>query len=623
MNPGKVFLAAALCCIVCFSGSARADFSASLTFSANNFSIDTILAADSNYYTIVNCDLSSQVDNGSVGEPQPPIISYVYSLLQGTQVNSISIASVTWQQLGTATDTVYPVQTPAITEVGAETPAFVPPGATYSQARYPTDSTIVKCTSPLQYGFGMGMATLWVWPVQYRISQGTLWLATNISFTIRTTTASRSPHLAVKRSTFMQNYITNYLKGVVENSSSVDGNLPLPVTNNYNYPTSPNNVPIEFVIVTDTAFADEMQGLRIWHDAHGMKSKVYTMQEDVIPNFTGYDDAERLRKFLMARYDSSAIFVVLAGNRHFIPIRYVSPVDANYPPGIASLIPCDLYYADVDGGNWDNDNDHIWGEPTQDSASTDIHADLWVGRVAIGRAGDATIWIDKLDRYLDNPGNGSFDYLSRAMISSADQMQWLNEAPPVAGSFSYFFDVDHTTFVELPAFNSPHPTWPLGQDVTDYLTENTPGCYISMAHGSPDYFAVSTYLVNYAVHSCVTASEQFLNLYPDDLNGYTGYVDNQGREYVHFSIACKVGAIDCEEDVIFNRDTCYAEKDLLLDGGCVAGTFNTRDGYWNFNSSKVERKKVGYICDEPLFEARMAQALYATKQFIIDSILNS
>lgn len=567
-----------------------------------------MLERDSNYYAVVTCDLSNQTVAGDTGEPQLPALSYVYSLPQGYEVSAVSINSRTYTLLSNLQDLVAPVQTPWKTLIGEPQPPFVPPNQTYSQPVYPGDSEVITCQEPLQFSFGMGAAIIRIRPVEYRIPQSELWLITDISFTIHLTAATRTPVLAYRRSAYAQKVVVNYLKGLVQNPSSVDGNLPTPVINTYNYPVNPFDIPPDYVIVTSEAFANELGALKTWQTAHGNRAEIYTLETDIYPNSPGVDDAAKLRNFIIDKYREGALYVLLAGNRFVVPLRHVSLYDrSGPPPHIRHLVPCDLYYADVDG-DWDYDGDGVWGEPGHDSA--DIFADIFVGRVAISRADDAIIWLDKLDRYCDNPGNGDPAYLSNVIISSADQMADTDQPQRIGEEFSDFFFVDTQRFREQPSGGDPNPTSPYGIEIQNYMSSPTAGYWISLHHASPDYFnmmSVGYNLVGISSYSSLILPGGEAHW------GRSRYVQNQGREYIHSSIGCGLGAIDCDDDSIYRRDTAYAQSDLVIDGGCVAGTFNTRDGYC-YSSWRIEKRRIHDLCSE-YYGHRLGLCHYAAKTY--------
>lgn len=610
MNPLRAVFAVMSCIGIFFVRSAMGDIAATLHFYPSDFDTATVLAPDSVYYTTVTCALSNQVSVDSESYPALPLLTYSYSLPQGMEVSSVTITSRSQQLLFDLSRLVYPAQTPMLTRIGEPIPPFVPPGSSYSYTLYPADSNIASIGNSLAYSFGMGIGTIQIRPVQYRIPQNELWISTDISINIHLTTASRTPFIALRRSTFAHESIKKYLKSIVQNKSDVDQNLPTPIIDTYNYPVNPQNIPPDYIIITSTAFAQELVALKNWKKVHGIPAEIFTLETDIYPNYSGRDNPEKIRNFIIDKARDGAAYILLAGNRDVVPIRYAFHGNAYSPPPVADQQICDLYYADLNG-DWEIDGDGVWGEPTHDSP--DLAADIYVGRVAIGHDGEAATWLDKLSNYCEDPGGvGSDAYLANVIISSADQMRDLGEAPVVGMAFDDWFHIDSLTLAEMPNGGDLNPTSPIGPDVISRLSSPSYGYYISLNHGSPDYYAVRTRGYNTAPRASVTTSYE-RNPLPFDW-GWIGNVINECREYVHSSAACDLGGLDCAD--LYRPEpyfvpTCYAERDLIMEGGSVAGTFNTRWG-WCATSYEIEIARTALLCGE-LCDHILAKAHYGAK----------
>jgi hypothetical protein len=585
-----------------------ADITGSLNFGASNFDTSTVLGRDSVFYTQVSCDLSNKTVADSISAPNLPTLTYIYSLPQGYEVSGITINYQTTQLLSNITHLVYPAQTPMITRIGEPEPPFVAPGSAYSQSSYPYDSLIVTCSDPLSFSFGMGMAAIQVRPIQYSISQNKLWLYTSLTFTIHTVATIRTPLVAERRSTFAQKYVSDYLKGIVKNSSSVDANLPLPVISNYNHPINPPNIPPDLIVITSTTQINNVaiSAFVSWKNSKGLATKSFTLENDIYPNYSGVDNAEKLRNFIIheATVDG-VLFVLLVGNMDYVPVRFVSG------DIYADKYITDLYYAGLDG-NWNADADGIWGE-INDGA--DYAADVYVGRVAANvDPNDIINWYDKEYYYVDNPGDGAGDnYLANVMIGSSDQMAFGTQPQYIADAFSDFFTIDTETYRERD-----NPPFPYGQDIIDYLSNPSCGYYINLNHGSPHDYAVWTTGINDldAPRSVVTSFDGAQGGPME--NGYIGDVQNARREYIHSSTSCDVGALDANYWIPYAYPDCFAEKSLCLNGGCVAGTFNSRIG-WVYQSYYLEEYRVDKLCGE-YHQHMFGLAHYATMSNYANSL---
>jgi hypothetical protein len=582
-----------------------ADFTASLNFYSDDFDTVIVMGEDSVYYCSVKCNLTNQISANDDGSPGLPVLSYVYSLPQGEEVSGITITSTSSQVLyGNLSNLVYPSQTDMITAIGEPQPDFVPPNSVYSDTVYPVYSQTVTCDDPIEITFGMGIATIKVFPVKYRIQQDQLVLYTNIQFTINTQATARTANVVNYRSTFSQKVVTDYLKGMVKNYSAVDNNLPLPTLSDYNYPTDPGDIPPEMVVITSSQI-DGLTWFKNWKtNLKGMPTQIYTVENDIYPNYSGVDNAEKVRNFIKDKDAAGALYVLLVGNMDYVPVRIVW-----------NDFVSDLYYACLEG-TWDADNDGIWAE---NSDNPDLGPDILVGRVAASAdPSDVANWTDKLVRYVDNPGYGDNWYLANVMIGSSDQMADSDQPQRIAAAFTdanSFFNVDTETFREKPNGHDLNPYFPYGQDYIDSLSYPSYGYYVNLNHGSPHDYAVLTAGINGTPASVVTSFDGAQG--GPMRNGYIGDVENEGREYVHSSISCYVGALNSNYWTPYAYPDCFAEKSLILNGGCVAGTFNTDVG-WVYSSYLIEINRIGLLCNSDSHH-RLSEAHYGAKAAFIGS----
>ena len=585
-----------------------ADITDQLTFSLSDFDTSTVFAPDSNYYVKVSCDLSNQVLTDQPGDPWLPAAVFVYSLPQGMQIDHVTINSKETTVLAAIHNLVYPVQEPISTCMGCEIPDFVPPGENYNLKSFPPKAQLTTCSLPISFSHAMGVGVIKIRPVIYNIVNHELVLITNISITIHLNAAERQPVIVTERSAVADKIITAFLNGIVENSEDVDDNTPVVNVYSNNYPVDPDSVPIEYMIITTGDFAAELEPLRRWKTSKGYKTKIIILETDVYPNYQGIDNAEKLRNFLIdykTTYPNDFNFVLLAGNKDVVPIRYTLPYDTDGQPALEYRIISDMYYADIDG-NWEVDGDGVWGEPNHDDP--DFGAEIYVGRVAISEPGHATTWIEKLFCY-ELPGLGDPSYLNRVMISSSDQMANSDQPQQIAGFFTDFFNVDTETFREQPSGHDPDPISPSGESIINHLSYPSVGYYFSLSHGDPNYYTCRTSGYNADDYSGVTTWQALIPYLIE--GGFIGDISNNGREYLHSSIACGLGMLDC--DVVWNYvDECFAEKDLIMEGGSIAGTYNTRNGYVS-SSYLLELTRIRKLVDYVVTENRFGPAHYCTK----------
>jgi hypothetical protein len=145
------------------------------------------------------------------------------------------------------------------------------------------------------------------------------------------------------------------------------------------YDTNPLNAPLDnfdYVIITTQSLEDSLVNFTNWKEYIGYSVKVMK-KSTISTQYTGIDLEEKIRNFLIDKYDEWGIkYVLIVGSHSIIPMRYCQPdiTDPNLE------IPTDYYYADLTG-NWDEDGDGKYGEMDHDSP--DFNAEVWIGRIPV------------------------------------------------------------------------------------------------------------------------------------------------------------------------------------------------------------------------------------------------
>jgi len=100
----------------------------------------------------------------------------------------------------------------------------------------------------------------------------------------------------------------------------------------------------------------------------------------------GADLQTKIRNCIIDHYQNhGTLWVALGGDDAVVPVRFCV---GNYPT--------DLYYGDLEG-TWDADADGIYAKAQVDGA--DLLPEVWVGRIPVRTATQATGYIDKVVRY--------------------------------------------------------------------------------------------------------------------------------------------------------------------------------------------------------------------------------
>jgi len=285
----------------------------------------------------------------------------------------------------------------------------------------------------------------------------------------------------------------------------------------------------------DTVF----QRLADWKTQKGIPAKVRTV-DWIIANYTGEDNAARIRNYIKTLPDSNIQYVLLGGDTYMIPCRYAYAMTCS--AGIwnrEDSLPCDLYYADLQG-DWNFDGDGLYGEIED---SIDLYPDLLIGRAPVDAVAEAQSFVHKILTYERTPPH---DYLDNALLLA--EVLWNNP---------YTDQAIHKNRIEAQSF-------PPNLEVTKlYETlgnENRTAVMGAIRSGQN--------LINHDGHgstSLMGVGNGYLNFHDLDT------VSNGDKCGIIFSLGCWTAAFDF---------SCIAEGWMNnLDGGGVAFVGNSSYGW--------------------------------------------
>ena len=597
----SIFIKAIMCiCMIAITAQISwGDIYDQFTFSSIDFDTSIILAPDTNYYVRVNCNLSKQTKIDGIGDPELPTFIYQYSLPSGNMIDSVNITNSTISLLADISNLVYPVQEDAAICFDCTPPPFVGPGAWYDSSTFALKSKTVGVASKHSFASGMSMGSIYIHPLYYDIDSSKIKIYTSMSVTIFTSSTGLSPRPCSERATFLQEELVENLKSMVENPLDVSGNLPVVTTYSYNHPTDPDDVPPNFLIITTEAFAYETSFFKNYKSQYGEKAEIITV-EDITgqDGYPGRDVPEKIRNCIIDKYDEGIMYVLLAGDYYNIPMRFVYTSNRSSDPSVGDsisvLVPSDLYYACLEGTWDDGDNDDRFAEPVDIAEpSFDLTADLYVGRVAIRDTSHFSIWVEKYINYLQAPGGPSAGYLTKVLMATADEGVSSRKHEYMASHYPNWFSVDITTLEEDP-YNDDCVGQPSGEMVIAELSDPTCQFYYGNCHGSPDFYATCTDGYNERANMGVTTRPSIQG----DGWGHVWDIENEYREYLHWSISCYLGALDCEERGQWGwYGPAFAQDELRYYGGAFAGSYNTRVGYWG-RSCDLEVARLDRLFDD-------------------------
>jgi hypothetical protein len=190
----------------------------------------------------------------------------------------------------------------------------------------------------------------------------------------------------------------------------------------------------DFLIITASAYKNEMQRLANHKNNHGIKTKV-TLLDDI--NGQGRDAPEKIKYYIKDAIEDWGIEYVLlvGGYRSFLglnnpklqfPIRYVY---LNAGGGDDTDYPSDVYYSDIYYYNpvtgkefcdWDSNGNGRFGEwDWFGYDELDLVPDVYLGRLACRHKKEAQTMVDKIINY-ENNDNTNEDWFKTVLTATGD-----------------------------------------------------------------------------------------------------------------------------------------------------------------------------------------------------------
>ncbi|MGB2768755.1 MAG: C25 family cysteine peptidase [Candidatus Zixiibacteriota bacterium] len=443
-------------------------------------------------------------------------------------------------------------------------------------------------------------------PLQYRPKSQKLVLYTHLEIRVELGSSEEVDlsSRAHRRSTRAQELREKILFRFVDNQDDVSncmGKLPGPSqsgadSGSFGYP--------EYLVVTSPELRSAFLPLVTWKIKKGIEASVVNI-DSILSSHSGRDDAEKLRNFLIDAYQNGTSWVLLGGDEDVVPVRYAYPSNTSTTPSMTDQQICDLYFSDVDG-EWDLDDDGIWGEPNQDNP--DIYPDLFVGRVPCDNTAEANAFVEKLLTYEQNPGDGETGYLTRALWMSSDQMtDWDGGAgqESILSQFipSHFYQ-DLTDLAESPTGDAPNPAGPNGETCTEMMNQGW-GIIGVLAHGKSSGFVAKSHLTNGTPKSWVTTFAG-----QNDGHGHLPNLQNESKYGIMYSISCSQSAIDVDKYPYLGGEPSVGEfYPLVSRKAGVAFLGYSRWGWVSISQKLFEKFLENLFAGDPGYHIGVAEAL--------------
>jgi hypothetical protein len=157
--------------------------------------------------------------------------------------------------------------------------------------------------------------------------------------------------------------------------------------------------PVAYLLITNTELAPAFQLLVDRRTAQGFPGRLITV-EYICEHYPGRDKPEQIRNCIIDHYlDNGLLYVALGGDQTVVPVRWCDPRSSN------DYMPVDLYYSDMNGGNWDGNGNSVYGE-VGDVNETELTPEVHLGRIPLRTFEQAVAYINKVAKYETSSPDG-------------------------------------------------------------------------------------------------------------------------------------------------------------------------------------------------------------------------
>jgi len=467
---------------------------------------------------------------------------------------------------------IFPAQ-PDVPISASGRPEWVGPDEKIYQSRNLFPEAVMEAESQGSFS-GHLIAGFTVHPIRYRPEERKLFLCTRIEFEVELEHARSGLRVKV-RSPASERLISDAVKSLVINAEAVrdrvaQGSHSLDI------------LEVEYLIITSASHADRFQQVADWKTKKGVPAKVVTT-EWIYDNFSGTDNAEKVRNCISEHYaNKGLIWVLLGGDVDVVPYRGCY---GKVGGSTDNNMPCDLYFSDLDG-DFNFDGDGIYGEVPD---SVDLYPDVFVGRVPVSSAAECSIVVRKTLIY-----EGVLD---GTPIPSDYQLKMLYLAEWLDGS----------TDAGLGKNIIDNAYVPPRYDPISKLYESSGNLNRQAA---VDSMNTGYAIVNHSGHSNYGVMSVGPNsLRREDMYGLT----NDTRFTVLYSIGCIAAG--------FENNDCIAEKFVLAPGGGGFFVGNSRYGWYSPGNpgggASEKYDQMFFSCLYDGTNARMGMAEAVSKTYYI------
>lgn len=368
-----------------------------------------IATPQKNKNSSITLQTGNSISFGLEGEPVLPIIPVKVIIPEGRIIDNVTVntkvKSAIHGQYDIAYQTAY---TPLIK--GAKIRTVGPKASIYkSDNKFPGQACQVVSVQKLH---GVNIAYINISPVIYYPLSKNIVSINNLELEITTKPANSK---TMKTASFPKRIDTKALG--IENPEVLDTykSAENAVTGSAKLGICNSSDSYSYVVVTNTAIRDAttdytIRDLVSRRQAQGFTATIVTI-DAILAGYTGTDNAQKLRNFIIDAYTNwETQYVLLGGDVSIIPMRKLYQTLEG-----GEEIPSDLYYQCLDG-TYNYDADNYWGESTDGigGGEVDLLAEVSIGRASAETPEEMSNFVYKTLKY-ETDSEGS-SYLHKALM---------------------------------------------------------------------------------------------------------------------------------------------------------------------------------------------------------------
>ncbi|MCX6641414.1 MAG: C25 family cysteine peptidase [bacterium] len=512
------------------------------------------------------------------GDPGTPLLPHdgrQILLPPGEEITAVTLQNEVWKTVPGPV-TLYPAQ-PLIPYSQTDLPPFTEPNpAIYSSNEYYPNSQIEHFRTDFLSGHGIG--SMAVTTVRYQPAAHRLETLSSYDLIIHTRATSKA-QTAYNTLLHQTSEVSDRLNHLVENPQAIS---------QYGVVDQTDLFGVQYLIITNSELAPTFQTLLEHRQSRGMTSEL-ALVEDIAMQYPGTDLQDKIRNCIKDYFINQGLeYVLLGGDVEFVPKRGLF---ATVGGELDGDIPADLYFSNLDG-NWNDDGDDWWGEPTE----ADLYSEVQIGRMPASNPSEAQNLIAKTIAYENIPVIGDLE----KGLMVGEELGWsvtggqIKEEIRTGSNHWGYTTAGFPSNFDVDVLYDDNGTW-------NAMTNLLP-----LLNGGVQF-------VNHMGHGNNTWVMKFSPSQVNDNNMTNNGVNH--NFYIAYSQACYSGAFDNRTPDGSYIGDCICEKFTSIQNASVAFLCNSRYGWGSGSNTNGPSQ----YFDRQFFDAIFGEHIYRLGRANTDS----